>query len=458
MKNEVLDYEGNILRLPDDSDYVVFTSPQAAWYSSLVALGALFGAMVGGPLLNAIGHRHTIASTCPLYFASFVILYTSSNTWLLYLSRMLTGIAVGVNSLAVPTYITEVSPDKLRGVLGACNQLCITIGILVVYFLGTLLTVGEEAGGMKLSGADQTDMLGPVPDGVFCDWRKLALINCVPSLLLLILISFIPESPRWLASRGRITEALLAHTALRGGYADFHEERELIYLDVLYSSRDLKEKSEGVRSIFHELWEGRMQLMISILLQFFQQFSGINAMMFFCTSIMRSAKIEAATTISVTVMFEQVIFTALACWLIDKVGRRVLLISSSAIMTIACTVFGFYFFFQSLREDFQFTPLVFASVYMYMAAFSLGVGPIPWLLMGEILPQGIRSTGSSIVTACNWAFAFLITLAIGPLKELMEYHGVMWLFGTCCLALMLFTIFCVPETAGKSFYASNIYL
>ena len=440
MKNEVMDFEGNIMRLPETSEFVVFTASEASWFSALVAVGALVGAIIGGPIVNGFGHKIAIAVTCPIYIISFLIQAYVSNVWLLFLSRVMTGISVGMNSFTVPTYISEVSPNHLRGLLGACNQLAITTGILVVYFLGANLTID---GGLVLSADDPTKVIGMAPPESFCNWRLLAFLNSVPTCLLIILITVIPESPLWYARNGRISEALIAHRRLRGGYEIEPEAKELMLLDVRHTA----EKSDPTLSLFPSAVK---PIFICIALAFFQQFSGINAIMFFCTSILRNAKIKAPNTLSVTVMAEQVLITALACYLMDKVGRRILLISSAAVMTAASGLFGLYFFLQAQGAS-HITPMVFVSVYTYMAAFSLGVGPIPWLLMGEVIPSDSRATGSSIVTAHNWLFAFVVTVGLDSYTGLVGYHGVMWSFAICCLGLTIFATFLVPETRGKSF-------
>ena len=436
MKNEVINFEGHTMRLPETSEFVVFTASQASWFSALVAIGALVGALIGGPMVNAFGHKVAIAVTCPIYVTSFVIQAQFSNVWLLFLSRWLTGISVGINSFTVPTYISEISPNHLRGLLGACNQLSITLGILLVYLLGANLTVD---GGFVLSSEDPSHALGLAPPESFCNWRLLALINTIPTCVLLILITLIPESPHWYARKGRIEEALVAHRRLRGGFEIQDETNELVYLEATHTSKGSTLSPTSIRPIF-----------ICIALVFFQQFSGINAIMFFCTTILRNAKIEAADTISITIMAEQVVFTALACYLMDKVGRRILLISSAAVMMFATALFGLYFFLQALGAS-NITPLVFVSVYTYMAAFSLGVGPIPWLLMGEVIPSNLRASGSSIVTAHNWLFAFAVTVGLDSYTNMVGFHGVMWTFAICCLALTIFATFLVPETRNKSF-------
>jgi sugar porter (SP) family MFS transporter len=445
MKNAVLDYEGNVQKLPPDSRYVVMTAEQASWFGAIVTIGCMVGALGGGPVTEYLGLKKTILATIPLYATSWLLIGLLSQVWALILSRVVLGLAVGVNSFVAPTYIGEASPTHLRGLLGASNQLSITIGILLVYFLGLVCTV---SGGTVYSG-DSDIPLGPAPDGTFCNWRLLALLNLVPTGLLGIGTFFIPESPRWLAKKGRIAEAKACLHRLRGGQETAEEIEALEQQASIAAAIDFSgstPQSTGLR----DLWEAKYQISIGIALQVFQQCSGINAIMFYCTTIMRNARMENAGTISLTVMIEQVVVTALACYLMDKAGRRVLLLTGSSVMAVSCGLFGLFFALQA-RGTTGINWMVFVSVYVYMAAFSIGVGAIPWLIMAEIFPNKVRSLGSSVAVTVNWMFAFIITITLNTMTDKIQYYGVMWLFGGCSAGLAVFAFFFIPETKGKSF-------
>ena len=447
MKNEVLDYQGNVQRLPVDSRFVVFTADQASWFSAIVTIGCMVGALGGGPVTELLGLKRTILATIPLYVVSWLMIGLLSQVWALIMARVIVGLAVGVNSFVAPTYIGEASPTHLRGLLGASNQLSITVGILLVYLLGLVCTV---SGGTVYQGTTNIP-IGPAPSGAFCNWRLLAFLNLVPTGLLAVFTFFIPESPRWLAKKGRIAEAKASLKILRGGCETAEEVEALERQANVSAATEYSTAQQGVRvTAVKDLWSARHQLGIGIALQFFQQFSGINAIMFFCTTIMRNAKMSNADIISMTVMLEQVLVTALACYLMDKAGRRVLLMTGSSVMTGACILFGVFFALQASGYE-NINWMVFVSVYTYMAAFSIGVGAIPWLIMAEIFPNKIRSLGASIATTCNWIFAFIVTMTLDKMTASIQYYGVMWLFGGCCLMLTFFAFFFIPETKGKSF-------
>ena len=453
MKNEVLNFEGNVNRLPTDSKYVVLSSAQASWYSAIVTIGCMVGALGGGPVTEKLGLKKTILATIPLYVISWIMIGLLSAPWALILARVIVGLAVGVNSFVAPTYIVEASPTHLRGLLGASNQLSITVGILLVYLLGLICTVD---GGTVYQGT--TDIpIGPSPPGTFCNWRLLAYLNLIPSGLLAVCTLFIPESPRWLAKKGRIEAAKHALHQLRGGSETAEEiealERQAnVSAAIDYAASTQERGSTGLR----ELLAAKYQISIGIALQFFQQFSGINAIMFYCTTIMRNAHMANADTVSMTVMLEQVLVTALACYLMDRAGRRVLLLTGSSVMAVACIIFGLFFALQAGGTT-GINWMVFVSVYVYMAAFSIGVGAIPWLIIGEIFPNKVRSLGVSIATTCNWLFAFIITMTLDKMTSSIQYYGVMWLFGGCCIALFVFAYFLIPETKGRSFEEIQAY-
>jgi SP family facilitated glucose transporter-like MFS transporter 8 len=432
MRNELRDSNNNVIKLDVPSKYVVFTDADAAIYSSLVTLGAMVGALGGGYVANAIGYKMTMLATVPMYIGSAVAMYEVSHPWFLFAARAITGIAIGVNSFIAPAYIADLAPIKWRGFFGAANQLCITIGIFLVYALGIYFKIeggkvytgvdGDEL--RELSGGDSSDEVIKV----FCDWRTMALLNLWPAIMMGIGGCFMPESPSWIASKTTAkSKREIGDGAGKGGKQDVKEE-----------------------SIVTRLWKVRKQLTVGIGLQFFQQFSGINAVMFFCTSIMRNARVEEADTYAASVMLEQVIVTGVAVALMDLAGRKVLLLIGASVMAAACGVLGLYF--QLLENQVNgILIMMLAGMYAYIAAFSIGVGAIPWLIIGEIFPANVKAIAGSLATASNWIFAFIVTLSFPKAAAMITQQGVMWVFGLCCIGLVVFAAICVPETKGKTF-------
>ncbi len=412
MKNAVLDFKGNMLRLDDTNSLVVFSANEASVYSAIVAAGAMVGALLGGSIVGRCGFKYGMMLTIPVYLVAWVIMGFATGVWLLYVARSLTGFAVGLNSFAVPTYISDVAPSTLRGVLGACNQLMIAVGILCVYVIGLAF---REDGGFVFSQVNPKEQIGVADPGSFCNWRRMALLNIVPTVLWAVCLVLLPESPRWKASHGDVLGAKRILRYLRGGWIPPAEEEALeslgkphvVVVEAAVVSR--KRRPSYAKQVF-----------MGAMLQVFQQFSGINAIMFFCTTIMRNARMEQADRVSVYVMIDQVVMTLVACLLIDRLGRKALLMTSASFMALACASFGIYFLMQGGGDGDETTNvqwLVLPSILVYMGAFSLGVGPIPWLMMGEILPNEIRTTGSVIATVVNWSCAFLVILCMEPAAE-----------------------------------------
>jgi MFS family permease len=436
MKNEIRNQDDNIIKLDTPSKYVVFTAGEASIFSSLVTIGAMLGALVSGRIADSVGFKKTLLLTVPLYIISSVVMYYASRPAILFVARTLTGIAVGVNSFVAPTYIADLSPTNLRGLFGAANQLFITLGIFAVYFIGIYFKIEGGKVYQAADGAEIVNLGDPGDAGdlkaAFCDWRTIAFLNSIPAFVMGICAFFIPESPSWLASK--TSGALMS---LRPSDPKTAPARPRV-----------KRTENG--STVDQLWKVKKQLGICVALQFFQQFSGINAMMFFCTSIMRKARVASADKYAASVMLEQVIVTTIAVSLIDIAGRKVLLLIGASVMAAACGILGLYF--QLISQNITGILLVLlAGMYSYIAAFSLGVGAIPWLLVGELFPANVRAMGASIATTANWVFAFIVTLSFQSAADCISEQGVMWFFGACCIGLVVFTALVVPETKGKTF-------
>lgn len=438
MKNGVIDYEGRALKLPVDSQYVVFTDGQASFFTSLLAIGAMIGALVGGWFVKLMGYRFTFLLTVPLLGANALLMTFFTHYLILFTARVFAGIAIGINSAIAPAYINDASPTHLRGMLGASNQLAVTVGILLVYILGSMLVV--DGGEIVSTLVGEPNM--KAPDRSFCNWRTMAFSSLFPLGVFAIGLIFIPESPRWLASKGKTAEARKALDVLRNGHPLSDE------IDAI--TQVATQTPNASSNTWSDLWAARKQVSIGISLQFFQQFAGINAFMFYCTTIMRQAHLPHPEIVSILVMLEQVLVTLLACYLMDVCGRRPLLFAGAGGMAFACFLFAIYYMLGDLLKAGGITIMVYIATFVYIGAFAIGVGAIPWLILGEILPNNVRSTGSSIATTCNWLFAYIITQCIDPVTKLIGNAAVMSIFGTCCIGLIVFTALVIPETKGKT--------
>ncbi|XP_043968083.1 solute carrier family 2, facilitated glucose transporter member 8 [Gambusia affinis] len=393
---------------------------EGSWFGSIVTVGAAVGGLLGGWMVQRIGRKLTLMScTLPFVFG-FTIIIAAQNVWMLYVGRVLTGMASGITSLVVPLYISETAHEKVRGMLGSCVQLMVVSGIMGVYLAG-----------------------------LFVDWRWLAICCSLPPSLLMVAMCFMPETPRFLLSKGKRREAEEALRFLRGPDAPIEWECSRI-----------EDACNEQGSTFHlsDLKDPGVfkPLLISILLMVFQQMTGINAIMFYAEDIFVQAHFKESELASVIVALIQVIFTGIAAVIMDRAGRKVLLVISGVAMMLSTTAFGVYFYLTpkvpsgALAPPADLTWLALASMAVFIAGFAIGWGPIPWLIMSEVIPIRVRGFAGAAVVLSNWGMAFVVTKTFQDMMNLLTSAGTFWLFACMCGLNIIFTVIFVPETKGKS--------
>lgn len=394
---------------------ISLTSSENSLFGSLVNVGAMVGSIASGVLLDRIGRNRTIFTSSVLFVAGFLTISFGHSFGVVLLGRLLTGLAVGLISVAVPVYIAEISPTPLRGGLGSINQLGVTVGILIVYAIGL---------GVK--------------------WRPLAWIGAIPPGILAVASFLIPATPRSLVSAGKRDEAIRSLKRLRGSHIDVLPELEEIELAVASDST-------SASGSFSDLFKGgaKKAMVIGVGLMLFQQFSGINSVIFFSGQIFDDAGFHDANTAALIVSSVQVIVTAISCVLVDKSGRRSLLMAAGIGMAASLVILGYFFFLQNQGHPTTGTVAL-VSVLLYIACFSLGLGAIPWLMMSEIFPATVRGTASSAATLLNWSCSFLVTETFKSMISSITEEGVFWFYGSVCILGVLFVLFKVPETKGRS--------
>ncbi|XP_063928988.1 facilitated trehalose transporter Tret1-2 homolog isoform X2 [Zophobas morio] len=394
-----------------------------SWISGSMPLAAVFGGLMGGPLIEKLGRKRTIIVTDFLFLIGWILNYSSS--WsqefrFLYVSRVISGCAVGIASLTLPVYLGETIQPEVRGTLGLLPTAFGNIGILICFLMG-----------------------------FFLRWHNIALVGGVLALPFLCLMWIIPETPRWYVSKQKIPEARKALMWLRGNTNQDAVEKE--FEELLKSQKTSDEKSETLRDLFTK--PNMKSLLIVLGLMFFQQFSGINAIIFYTTQIFEDTGSNIPSSIqTIIVGAVNFISTFIATILIDKLGRKILLYISSVAMIITLAVLGVYFYLLKVSNydvsTYGWVPL--ASFVVYVLGFSFGFGPIPWLMMGEILPAKIRGPAASVSTSFNWIGTFVVTTAFHLIKDIIGAYGVFWLFCGITIIGLVFTILFVPETKGQS--------
>lgn len=385
-------------------------------------LGALGGGILGGILIENLGRKWTILLTDFLFLGAFLINYFAQSYVYMYVSRIISGASVGVLSLTLPVYLAETVQPEVRGTLGLLPTAFGNIGILLCYLFGT-----------------------------FYEWQALALVGVILSIPFVIVFWVIRETPRFLISKGKEEETQQALQWLRGSKTNIDKEFHELKKSYQEESETDESAYESLKVLFSV---NNLKLMGIVLgLMAFQQWSGINAVIFYTTKIFKESGSTLDEAISTTIVgVVNFVSTFIAAILIDKLGRKVLLYISAVSMVFSLGVLGAYFYLKDATDiDVKFLGfLPLASFIVYVLGFSLGFGPVPWLMMGEILPAKIRGPAASVATGFNWTCTFIVTKIFLLLADLIGFHFTFWIFGGIVFLSLLFTIFFVPETRGQS--------
>ncbi|XP_035221355.1 facilitated trehalose transporter Tret1-like isoform X2 [Stegodyphus dumicola] len=379
----------------------------------------LYIAHIKSYLSNKLGRKGTLIFTSVPFLAGWLFIAYADHLVYVYTGRFITGICVGITCVTTPAYLVEISTPDVRGLLGSSFQLFIVVGVLIVNGLGAVLT-----------------------------WEWLAIPSCVLLISSTIAICFIPESPRWLIGKGVYQEAVVAVKFLQGDYLD--ASAECVAID-----EDLRLQPKGAISL-KELRKPEIYIsaLISFSLVFFQQTSGSNAVLFYTVDIFKAVSSSLDPNVATIVIdVVLVVATAISASLSDKAGRKSLLIFSGIGMAVSLTVLGTYDYVgttnTTFRENYGWIPL--ASLIAYIAAFSIGYGPIPWLMMAELTPVRARSLICGAATAICWFFVFVITKTFQALELSIHDYGAYYVYAGFSLLSCIFTYFFVPETKGKNF-------
>ena len=404
---------GAILFVQDDFHLSTF---QEETVVSAVLLGAMIGAAFGGRLADRFGRRAVLIQVALLFILGAMGTAFAPGTMWLAVGRVVVGIAIGIASFTAPLYISEISPADVRGKLVSLNQLMITIGIVCSY----------------LADYELSDARG---------WRWMFGLASIPAAILLIGLLFVPESPRWFMrqlSRDR------ARAVLEKIRKPSEIEPELAEIEA-----SLNQQQGSWRELLSPSL--RPALVIGIGLAVFQQFTGINTVIYYAPTIFQLAGLHsnsAAILATVGVGVVNVLLTVVALELLDRIGRRPLLLWGLVGMIVCLGLLGIGFLSSNPTSALAWTSVI--CVAAYVACFAISLGPIFWLMIAEIYPLKIRSRAMGIATMANWGSNLLVALTFLSLLHLLGRPWTFWLYALVGAAAWIFVFRLVPETKGKT--------
>ncbi len=402
--------------IPFLQDFFELNETMKGWVVSSALIGCIIGASYSGKLGDKFGRKKVLLVVSVLFGISALGsgLANSIPTFITY--RILGGIAVGGASVLAPMYIAEVSPAHLRGRMVSLNQLTIVIGISMAYFSNYfLLAIGENA------------------------WRWMFAAEAVPSLFFFFALFIVPESPRWLVARNDDTKAHQVLTRVAGtDFADFE-------LSEIKESLSGSNKRGTLREVFKKKYS--LILFLGIFLAVFQQWSGINVIFFYAPDIFAKANlgVDAALFQTTLIGVMNIVFTILAMRVIDKIGRKKLMLIGAAGMTVCYLVIGYLF--QIERTD---DWMLLTFIIITPAFFAFGLGPTVWVVLSEIFPNKIRGAAMSVATFSLWVACYILTLTFPILVELFSSAITFWIYGVICVIGFVVIYKLLPETKGIS--------
>jgi sugar porter (SP) family MFS transporter len=397
-------------------DFPGLTSFDKELLTSILLIGALIGALGAGKIADRFGRRPTVLGTAALFVAGVLLAATSPSYGVLVGARVVIGLAVGSASMVVPLYIGEVVPPRMRGALVSFNQLAITSGILVSYLVDYGLASRQN-------------------------WRLMFGLAAIPAILMFTGMLFQRESPHWLIAQGREDEA---RAVLRKVREPAFVEPEIAQV------RTLSQRRSSFREVFNPAL--RHVMIIGVMLAVFQQITGINTIIYYAPTLLSSAGLgnSAALLANVVNGAVNVGMTIVAIRLLDRTGRRPLLLGGTAGMVLGMLVVALTFAIGGSQLHGGAAYIAIAGLLLYTGSFAIGLGPVFWLLISEIYPVRIRGQAMSVATMANWGANFVVTASFLTLLSALGNAGTFFLFAGLSIVALAYFQRQVPETKNRS--------
>ncbi|XP_065349056.1 facilitated trehalose transporter Tret1-2 homolog [Cloeon dipterum] len=394
--------------------FTVSTS-EFSWVGSVVNLGAAVSCLPTGFLVDWIGRKYTMLFISIPFVIGWAFIIWPAAVEMLIVGRFIAGFCGGLFCVASPMYIAEISDTKIRGLLSSFFQLLVVIGILFSYIIGAFVPVF---------------------------W--LSLICAIVPIAFAACFFWMPETPQYLLRRGKVDEATKSLQWFRGAHCDIKNELE--------DMKNAEEQERNNKISFFAMFGDRLALKGILILFgvfFLQQLSGINAVLFYANSIFESAGSTLDPNInSIIIGAVQVAATVPASLVVDRLGRKLLLLVSAVAMGVFIVILGFYFFYQNELVEQGWLPVT--LLVLYIIFFSFGAGPVVWVVAAEIFAPQVKGPASAIGATSNWLLAFLVTLFYADMVAALNNYTTFWIFGGCCFLGAAFVLFVLPETKGKT--------
>lgn len=396
------------------------SSLEKGWVVSSALVGAVLGAAANGVLADVYGRKKVIIATAIIFaIGSILCGFATSVHWLIA-GRMILGLAIGMVNFVVPLYLSEISPQKVRGMLVSLYQLAITAGILFSYLINRVFALSEY------------------------NWRWMLGSGLIPALILLIGISFLGDTPRWLISKKREKEAKAIFQKIE---PEIDADKHIAEIKSTIAKSDTAQKSASA----FQSWM-LMPIIVGIGMMFMQICTGINTIIYYTATIFQAAGFTdtlGALYATIGVGVVNFTMTFVAIFFTDKIGRKPLLYAGLLGVTVSLFVLGGSFYLTDILGD-KLKWVAVGSVVFYIACFAFSLGPIGWIIVSEIMPLKIRGLAMSICTMANFGFNFLVALTFPVLLEHIGEAYTFWIFGFVGIFSLWFTFFYIPETKGRS--------
>lgn len=398
------------------------------WFVSCALLGCIIGVAASGKLSDSYGRKIVMILSALLFLVSAMGCMLAESFSALIAYRLVGGLGIGVASMVSPLYISELAPSNLRGRMVSLYQLALTIGIVVAYFSNAFIVDHKWDG---FSGEELGRIFTTQP------WRAMLGLGALPALVFLLALFAVPESPRWLLTKGKKQQAIKVLSKIEGTRAAPTDLQGFV--------SQQKSDEESFKTLFRPVY--RRALWIGLLLPFLSQVCGINAVIYYGPRILEQAGFTLNNALGgqVTIGIINVVFTFVAIFTIDKWGRKPLLYVGIGGAVISLLVIGILF-----QSGVVTGPWILIFILAFIACFAFSFGPVCWVVIGEIFPNGIRGKAMSLATLSLWVGNFLV----GQLTPLMlDGAGpawTFWIFAICCSPALLLNFKLIPETKGRS--------